>query len=1096
MSGSANDITDFLLRAGLGDLVDQFVAEDIDVSMLSQLDREDLKELGLTIGQRKKLATALTKSRQMDPEASHSGDMGEVPIQLRRLSVMFCDMVGSTQLGERLNIDEMQSLLQHYYDVAHDIAQKHKGHVVGTQGDGVIILFGYPTALEGFAERCVEAAQALQTALVENMVQFEGHDPIRIATRIGIATGQAAVGQADDTLIGEHLRLVGPVVNRAARLQTVANAQSIAVDQKTQELTRHVIHYADVERHDLKGLPAGVEVYHLLGLRSTATGPQSRVELVGRAREIAILHQFWTRAQTGNPGTLTIMGEAGIGKSALIQHFVATQTTQRARVLYLQGTAMTAQSPLRPVAKMFQSLVGDADATSAVSRAFRDADPALVHATVRFLGLEKGSAGDTAVSLKDRQDILELLVRWITEGSDGPTLVVLDNAQWVDDSTRELMTRAADRARDRGAAVLMLATARDTDGAIWQDLPDQEMISLQPLPDSEAEKILDAVIQDRSVPQVVKANILAHSGGNPLMLETLSREQSHMPDAQMRETVEVPYTIYESVSKRLDSIRAGRGVVEVLAVLNTAASQALLAKVLDTGTEALSPALTALTQAGLITRRGDTRDDTVVIAHQVYRDVIYEQITGASRTQLHSAAYAALNALDPSLQTTRPDILALHAQAARDWDHASVHALNAGERLLKQSALIEAGHFLEMADAALTRLPEAFAVRQMRLRAITGLASVERSRFGIATDRSATLGQAAVQLARELGDSTTELLALNGLYAHALVRADYPVAEDYAQALLKTAQRSQSKTFEMIGTRAIGAVAFHRSDYRTAITNLTKALNQYDKQEHLPLAHAHGYDHAEICAAFLSMSHWMVGDLERSQHFSRFSIDHSRDIGHAHSLAQAMAFRVLLGGLAREGSALNNIGAEAVELGEKFDIRVMRAAGLFFPFATQLCLQPQVPDAEDLIELKARLKEFRVVNPFNYGPLVSSLMADVYLRLDDVEAAEKALAEGTKAESYTGETWTSPELLRMRARVSDARGASEAAQTLRKQALKSANDAGAFSLSLRVACDMVEIAPEVSGRSLVQDALDAMVCTDRGWDVTRARSLLQAATLA
>ncbi|MDF3415880.1 AAA family ATPase [Sulfitobacter sp. M57] len=1088
MPSPGPQISEFLARIGLSHLLDLFAAEDIDMPTLRMLDKADLKELGLTLGQRKKLLAALeTLPDPASPAPPQKKAPEEAPLQLRRISVLFCDIVGSTELSQQHSIEDMQVIMQHYYQVATEIAKQRDGYLVGSQGDGVVILFGYPRVLDGFAERCVQAAQDLQRALAERLVTFDGRASFHIPTRIGIATGQAAVGQSS----GDTMQLVGPVVNRAARLQTVANPQSIVVDSKTQHLTRNAVLYSEVEAHDLKGLPSGTEVFHVLGLRHEVEGPAAPAALIGRDTEASTLRQLWTHAQAGAPVTITITGDAGIGKSTLIHSFLSIQTNPSMRVLHLHCAAMGTRSPLLPVAKALETLTTGGPTTPSLASLLGEPKPELLIRAAQFLGLDTPSGNDVAVSLRDRESILDLLSRWIIRGAAGPTLVFVENAQWADESTRELLKRTAQRARKDGAVLMIVAATRPDSADIWEGQDGHEVMTLQPLNPRHCEKLLQGIFGAKPIPHSIRDNILSHSGGNPLMLETLGNAQAARHQADIASIIEIPHTIYESVSKRLDGIRMGRSVIEALAVLDSPSSPELLAAVLDQDPDTMQPAIDALRQTGLIQLKGTDGQTEAVIRHQVYRDVIYEQIVGKSRRKLHAAALSALQTYydDPALQ--RPDLLATHAHVARNWENTVILALKAGESLLKRSALLEAGHFLEMANAAIQRLPETSAHKQEHLRIITGLASVERSRFGIATDASADLGTQAVQLARELGDSKTELLALNGLYAHSLVRANYPRAQEYAETLLETARRNREKTFVMIGTRAIGAVAFHRSDQVTAQRNLNMALSQYDKEAHLHLAHAHGYDHAEICAVFLCMSNWLTGDLRKSRHFGTFSIEHSREIGHAHSMAQAMAFRVMLGALARHGTELSIIASEAIELGEKHDIRVMRAVALLFPFVTHLCLRPEPPKPAEMSDLALRIKEFRKVNPFNYGPLLASLIADVSLRANDIDGAEAALSEGAALEMSTGETWTAPELLRLRAQVAAARGEELMARQLRQEALASATRAGALTLALRAQCDIAMADPGPDTVQAVQKALLKMASDDQGWDTQRAATLVQ-----
>ncbi len=322
------------------------------------------------------------------------------------------------------------------------------------------------------------------------------------------------------------------------------------------------------------------------------------------------------------------------------------------------------------------------------------------------------------------------------------------------------------------------------------------------------------------------------------------------------------------------------------------------------------------------------------------------------------------------------------------------------------------------------------------------------------------------------------------------MRANYPKAKHQAKLLLETSELSQNDTFLKIAHRAIGAVALHTGDQVTAQKWLTEALDRYDHDTDLPISHLHGYDHAELTSALLAMSLWISGDVQRARQLGTFAIDHSRDIDHAHSLAQAVSFRVMWGAMARHGSELKDIAAEGQAVAEKHGIRVMRAATRLFPFATQLCLQASTPTTQELAELDERVVEFRAANPFNYGPLLASVLAEVYVRAGDLDAAEAVLIDGAQTEAKTGETWTSSELLRMKARVAAARNDRATAQKLRKEALDCAMRTHASTVTLRITCDIAEgdLRPETL--SAVQDALSGMVSLDDAWDVKRAHALL------
>lgn len=1099
MPDQRSGLVDFLDGLGMAEWADRFLAEDIDMSVLPLLEPPDLSELGLTLGQRRRLLSAL-KALAADtapptPGAAAGNRAGH--IRLRRLSVLFCDMIGSTDLGERLSIDEMQAVLAHYYAIAGRIADRHDGHIATVQGDGVIMLFGYPRAVDGMAAHCLQAALALQSALAAEPAPVFARDPIPIRTRIGIATGKAAVGRPDDRVPGGAMHLVGPVVNRAARLQTLAADLAIVVDERTREQAKAHFAFSDPEPVRLKGLQQDVAVSRVLGpAPRRMSAPRGLRQLIGRERELAELGDIWNRVRTGQPQLVTVTGEAGIGKTDLVRTFLSQAVGTGGAVLQMDGAPVAEQNALWPVASYLDPAQAQAEGgyRARKARALADllarTDAALAEAAAAHLGIAPADRGAGSPPDARRREMLDLLARWITDTPDGPAVVVLDNAHWADPTTRELMALCAASLGVNPAPVMMIALTRDEALAPWGDGGPAHRIAVDTLAAAAAEAILDRVTAGHPLPQSVRQNILRHAGGNPLMIETLGHSHEAWHAADLVGEVDVPVAIYELVSKRLDAITSGQDVIEALAVLNEPTDPDTLARVVGRPAAEVERTLQALQPTGLTDASGQAEHRRYRIRHQVYRDVIYEQITGQTREMLHRAAFAALRERDRAIDTARPDILALHAQAARDLAAASVHALDAAERLLRQSALVEASYFFRLAGTTLEAQPDDPETDRKRLRAATGLASVERSRFGIGTDASGELGRKVAELAGRLGDSQAELLALNGLYAHALVRADYRQAGDRAETLLAAAREAGNPTFEMIGTRAQGVVALHRGDLATALDRLQTALAQYDRSEHLALAHAHGYDHAEICAAFLAFAHWLRGDPVAARRISDFSVSHSRAIDHAHSLGQAMAFQVMLGALARDADALIFVGPEAVALGDRHDLRVMRTAGHFFPFAAELCARAAPPDPDELDELQARMEAFVRVNPFNYGPFTASLQADTALRAGRLDLARAALDRGDAIQARTGETWTAPELARLRALYLARSGDADAARRLRHDAHAQAMSDGSVMLGLRLACDSAEDRPgDSAAAARLRDALARVQSDDGGWDIARARAL-------
>ena len=1093
MGGTGPEVGSILEELGLGQLAPRFAAEDIDARVFLMLSDADLKELGLTLGQRRKVLDEIARRRGslLSEAASRpvQQDSARAGLDLRRLTVVIADIVGSTELASRLGPDGMHDLLQAYYAHARGAAERHGGHFQPMQGDGAILLFGYPHTRGATAERAVEAALQLQAELAATPHPLADGNTLTIRARLGISTGKAMVGYSPGARQHDGLQIVGPVVNRAARLQALADPGAVLADAATIRLAVGFT-VEELPAARLKGFDEAVPVLRVIGRRIAPADlplPRAAVQTAHRD-ELAALDDAWLRARAGGAALVVVTGDAGIGKSTLLSQLQSRAMAEGARVLRLACSALETNTPLGPLRALLRT---PAEQGAGIMAALeRQLGPGL-HGETAEIATLLGLAGDGIAAAparpSDRGRLLGLLAGRLLQGDGRPTLMIVEDLHWADATTRDLLAECGRRAGDHG--VLIVASSRNAAEKLWSDEPRHTLLALSPLPERSARQVLSSLLGGRVLPDAIAALILSRSDGNPLMLEMLARQADAWGEAEFRQAPEVPTSIYESVAARLDDLTAGRALVETLSVFDAPVAEGTLARAIDMGAQELGAAAVELCAAGITEWVGDGRQRSLAFRHSLYREVTYERLVRAARHRLHRAAFRALLASDPTLAEQAPAILAWHADEAGEYAQAAPLALQAGEAALARSALIEAGHHFDRALAALERVARSRPVDMMRLRALTGMASVKRAREGIASDEAGRLGRAVLALARELGETRTELLALNGLYTFALVRADYRAAGSWAQELEQVAALAQDATFRMFATRAMGVVALHTGSPVVAAERLRLALDSYDRERHLPLAFAHGYDHAEICAVFLSFALWLKGDLAGSAEVGAFSVSHSRDIDHAHSLAQALTFRAMLLALARDEVAALQAAREGADVGARYDLRAMHGVGEFLELAVHLACRDAPVTAEDTARLLARHDRFRAVNPYNYLPLSLALVADVLMRAGDLDAAAAMIAEAESVQDRTAEIWARPEVTRQKARLALARGQEATARALMLAALEDAASMGAVMLELRMACELATT-DSPQGKAQVAAALDRLASPDGGWDLCRAQSIL------
>lgn len=1057
----------------MGHLAEVFAAEDIDITLLWSLQDSDLRELGLTLGQRRRLLQHIADHQ---PKARPAPKVDKAEPDLRRLSVLFCDLVGYTALTTQADPDEIRTMLGAYYAATSEVAQDFGGFVAAQQGDGMVILFGYPATLEGTASRAIGAAHALLGRVGGLPLRLSDGRRPGLSARIGIASGPAIVGLAANTP-GTDLMMVGPVINRAARLQAIARSGTVVVDAATRSMAAAAFAFADLPDEALKGFDGKVSVSQALNRPAASAAPAGAAGYTARSlhqAEAAALRALWEQAAAGPPRIALICGEAGIGKSTLLDETASDVAAMGASVLRLACTALRARDALNPVKEALARTLGMAEgaAASALFPSLRHllgaATPEEVDAVAEFIGLlAPVPFADTSPDVR-RQRLLGGLMHFLA--GTAPRLVVVEDVHWADPTTRELLDLCA--RRPCGHGVLMVAASRAVSDALWSGQQDRSHLVLKRLNPETAAQLLDGMLGNMVLPDRILDEILTRSGGIPLMLASLARLVEGRAEAVLSNGYEVPASIYESIARQLESVPEGRSLAAALSVLDQPSDPALLGRLLNVSPCDLGPAITALVAAG-VCQVGEDGAPLVGFRHNLYRAVSYERLVKSTREQLHRAAFAALGAENGN----DPGLLAHHAFEGGDHVTAVPLALTAADEAMRRSALVEAEQFVQQALTALDRVDPGTRRDRLLLRALVAQAALARARKGIAAPELRVLGQRIQQLAKAQGETRSEMIALSGLYANALVGADYAQARSWAMALREVAEATQDQTFGMIATRGLGVVAFHDGAFDTAADLLTQAMGAYDEARHLPLAYAHGYDHAEVSAAFLSLAHWVRGDLRAAADVGAFSVAHSRRIGHMPSLAQALAHQALLAGLAGHPETCIALAREGAEISARHGLAAMHAINEFLVFLAGLLAGPDAPSAPMLDSLWTRNDAFRAVVANVYQPAIGVLMAGACLAGKDCDRAEQALHSAAAWQDRTGDQFVRPEILRLRAQVAVLRGDAAAGLTGLQDAMAVAQSMGAASFALRIACDLAEAERSAQSLHRLQTARDRLVST-------------------
>ncbi len=690
---------------GLGQYKDVFARNDVTLDVLPQLTEEDLKALGLSLGHRRKVLAALAGGRQAPvaiqrPEAER-----------RHLTLMFCDLVGSTALSERLDPEDLKQLISSYQDACAGAIARFEGVITRFMGDGILAYFGFPQAHEDDAERAVRAGLHVVEA-VQRLATAEGA-PLQV--RIGIATGPVVVGDIIGERTSELQAVVGETPNLAARLQSLAAPNGIVISQVTRRLVEGLFVLEDMGRHDLKGFTAPLPAWTVQSekpaeTRFDAARSATLTAFIGRDHEIALLLDRWEQAVRGEGQIVLLSGEPGIGKSRIVQDLRERIGADDPIRLRYQCSPYHANSALYPVIRQLEHAAGFSPAlspadrlqklTALLSRTAGDTERILPY----FCSLLSISTGNRASQLdlspqQSKERILDALIGQLTLAAcKAPVLLVFEDAQWMDPTTLELLGRTIGMVPE--LRTLAIVTYRPDFVAPWGTYPNTTSLTLNRLNRRQCAAIITQIAGGKALPRELTEQIVTKADGVPLFLEELTKtvlESGLLKRSGDRYELDgplpplaIPATLHDSLTARLDRLSPVKEVAQIGATIGREFSYELLRAVASSPEAELQDALIQLVNSEMIFARGSAPEATYTFKHALVRDAAYSTLLRAKRQQIHARIARVIEARYPAIAETQPELLAHHLTEAGLLPGAIVYWHGAGERSMRRSANVEA----------------------------------------------------------------------------------------------------------------------------------------------------------------------------------------------------------------------------------------------------------------------------------------------------------------------------------------------------------------------------------------------------------------------
>jgi class 3 adenylate cyclase len=712
------DIVVWLRSLGLGKYEAAFRENEIDETVLPRLTHETLKEIGVTaVGHRLKLLDAIAAMRSdgdgkappVNPATSSTPSASpEDRAERRQVTVMFSDLVGSTALSARMDPEDLREIISAYQECVAGTVQRFGGFVAKYMGDGVLIYFGCPQAHEDDAERAVRSGLELVVAVG----QLKTHTPLQ--TRVGIATGLVVVGDVIGSGASREQAIVGETPNLAARLQGIAEPNSVIIAESTRKLVGNLFELEDLGAQDLKGIAAQAHAWAALRPSSVesrfdALHAGGLTELVGREEELELLLRRWSKVKGGEGQVVLLSGEPGIGKSrltaALLEHLADKSYT---RLRYFCSPQRT-DSAFFPIISQMERAAGFArDDTVQAKLDKLDALMVRSHMSQQDISFFAGMLSlpnDGRYQPLDltpqqrRQKTLEALRGAVeTFASEKPVLMILEDAHWADPTSLEVFGGAVDRTRAR--RVLLIITFRPEFEPPWIGQSHVTALTLNRLAQREVDAMIDRVVGNKPVPANIRQDIIERTDGVPLFVEEMTKAvleaESQIAAEQAAAVtpsaaVAVPATLHASLMARLDRLGGpAKELAQVGAAIGREFSHALLAAVARKPEAELLLALNRLITAGLLLRQGVAPHATYLFKHALVQDAAYGTLLRQPRRALHTRIAATLEGDFPDIAENQPEIIARHCTEGGLVEKAAGLWGKAGQQSLARSALVEA----------------------------------------------------------------------------------------------------------------------------------------------------------------------------------------------------------------------------------------------------------------------------------------------------------------------------------------------------------------------------------------------------------------------
>jgi len=1086
------DIGRWLRGLGLQQYEPSFHENAIDAETLPDLTEADLEKLGVLLGHRKRILRAIEELHAAPPAAAASGRRAE----RRQLTVMFCDLVGSTELSSRLDPEDLREVIAAYHRSVTDVVRSLDGFVAKYMGDGVLVYFGYPQAHEDDAERAVRAGLSLIDVVIRLDVRS-----VKLQARVGIATGLVVVGDLIGEGSAQEQSVVGETPNLAARLQALAEPDTVVIAASTRRLVGELFECRDLGAVEVKGLPEPAPAWQVLqpsaiasrfeALRGLALTP-----LIGRDEELDLLLRRWARAKAGDGQIVLVSGEPGIGKSRItaelegrlraephlhLRYFCSPYCRDSALYPFIDQLWHAAEfahdDP--PTAKLekLEALLADAAAP--------DEDVAFLVDLLTLQASDRHPLPNLSPQRKKERTLQALLRQLQCLAQRQPVLMVFEDAHWIDPTSRELLDLTVEWVRS--LRVLLIVTFRPEFQPPWTGQPQVSILALNRLDRRDRSTLVAQIASGKALPDEVIDKIAVRTDGVSLFIEELTKSVLESGATPLG----IPPTLHDSLIARLDRLGSARRVAQIGAAIGREFSYELLRAVSDLPEDELHAALGRLVSSELVFQRGAPPDAVYSFKHALVQDAAHGSLLRSTRQQLHAQIAEVLETQSPELLDTQPELLAQHYAEAGLLEKSAVYWGKAGRRSAARSVMAEAAAQFQKGLDQLKLLPDTLERKRQELELHSALGAALIAVKGWGAPETGHVHLRAQELWERLGSPAEFLHLPFGQSFHHVVRAEFDLAERCDENLLRLSHQRNDTAGLVLGHHSSGRTLFYRGRFASSRSHQEEALTLYDPMSQRLLVDQAGFGPRVGVLGFLGLALFCLGFPDQALAQSNAAVAEARRLAHPPSLAVSLTLGARLLWLVGDDAALDGQAEQLVAVTTEQGFPYWRAVGDIF----RGWAKAKNGDlTEGISLLRSGSTAFRATGAEVYVPHHTAVLAGAYEIAGQIDEAVTVLDDALQMVERTGERWFLAELARQKGQLLLRQGYSEAAEELYRQALGIAQEQEAKLWELRAAASLARLRRDQGRRAEAHDLLAPVY----GWftegfetpDLKEAKALL------